>query len=314
MQPRHLTIFEGPDGSGKTTAAKNFAEETNAVYVHFGPLFNVTTGIARMYVEAMLPALLGYQDVVFDRSWLSETPYGNAFRNGQDRMGHVGRRMLERLAMRCYTTVVRCDPGWLAVKTSYETGRDEMLTDTAQLRLVYDAYRHMETALPVTTFDWVRHELPLMLMAGHRTQAHRIWSRGAGNLRAKVLLVGESFAEHKNDDPWYQWPFASFSKAGCSWWLTEQLAEHGISEADLRWINADEPDLGYMLRGMGSDVQIVAMGKVAGEALQRQGYDCYETYHPQFLRRFGNEDQRNVFFNFIQECINDVKQTKKAVS
>ena len=35
---RELTIFEGPDGAGKTTLAKAYAELTGARYVHFGPL------------------------------------------------------------------------------------------------------------------------------------------------------------------------------------------------------------------------------------------------------------------------------------
>ena len=77
-----LTIFEGPDGGGKTTAAEKYAKETGAQYVHFGPLPHVKDSLARVYVEAMMPAILGLQDVVFDRSWLSEIPYGTAFRGG----------------------------------------------------------------------------------------------------------------------------------------------------------------------------------------------------------------------------------------
>ena len=86
---KKLTIFEGCDGSGKTTAAREFAEQTGAKYVHFHNLPRIKKGLGRMYVEAMLPALLGYQEVVFDRSWLSETPYGEAFREGRD-AGTVG--------------------------------------------------------------------------------------------------------------------------------------------------------------------------------------------------------------------------------
>jgi polyphosphate kinase 2 (PPK2 family) len=107
-----LTIFEGPDGSGKTTAAREYAEQTGARYVHFPALPRVKHGLGRMYVEAMLPALLGYHDVVFDRCWLSETPYGEAFREGQDRLTQADRRMLERLALRCGAVVVKCLPEW----------------------------------------------------------------------------------------------------------------------------------------------------------------------------------------------------------
>ena len=65
-QCRRLTIFEGPDGSGKSTAAQAYAEATKAKYVHFPALPQVDKSLGRIYVEAMLPALLGYQDVVFD--------------------------------------------------------------------------------------------------------------------------------------------------------------------------------------------------------------------------------------------------------
>src|SRR5882757_4772670 len=101
-----LTIFEGPDGSGKTTAAKAFAAEMGARYVHLPQFKRVTTGLPRMYLEAMLPALLGYQDVVMDRCWLSEVPYGRVFRDGADRVGEISRHMLERVALRAGALVV----------------------------------------------------------------------------------------------------------------------------------------------------------------------------------------------------------------
>lgn len=307
MPTRRLTIFEGPDGSGKTTAARSYALRTGAAYVHFGPLFNVTTGVARMYVEAMLPALLGYQDVVFDRSWLSETPYGNAFRGGQDRIGYVGRRMLERLAMRCAAIIVRCNPGWEAVKASYETGREEMLTDVGQLRQVYDAYCCMETALPVIEYDYRTDFLISNIAADLRTEPHLIQTRSAGNQRAKIMLVGESFAERKNDDAWYQWPFASFSKQGCSWWLTEQLDIRGISEADLLWINSDDPSLYYSDHWADSDKKVIALGKEASAVLSKIHIDHTITRHPQYIKRFGGAGEYELF-NLIQEQINNVKQ------
>ena len=80
---KKLTIFEGVDGSGKTVAAKRYADEICARYIHFGPFTRVTDGLARMYAEAMLLAVIGYQNVVFDRSWLSEGPYGLVMRGGR---------------------------------------------------------------------------------------------------------------------------------------------------------------------------------------------------------------------------------------
>lgn len=134
-----LTIFEGPDGSGKSTLAKRFAKATGARYVHFGPLPKISGSLGRVHVEAMMPALLGYQDVVFDRSWLSEVPYGQAFREGTDRLGDPSREMLDRLALRCGGAVVMCDPGWETVRSNFLARKHmEMLDDDNQLKIVYD--------------------------------------------------------------------------------------------------------------------------------------------------------------------------------
>ena len=299
---KRLTIFEGPDGSGKTTVARDYAASTGARYEHFGPLFQVTTGVARMYVEAMLPALLGYQDVVWDRSWLSEAPYGNAFRNGQDRLGVEGRRMLERLAMRCATVVVRCDPGWEAVKTSFETGREEMLEDTGQLRQVYYDYLHMDTALPVVTYDY-RSRTIHPINPAPRTWPHPVQAQSAGNLKAKIHLVGEGFADRKNDDAWYQWPFASFSGSGCSRWLTAELQRFGISEADLCWWNSDMvADLNRL--PVAEDMMVISLGGIAHGALSEYGISHVEAQHPQYWKRF-RAGEVYPLLDLIKEHLND---------
>lgn len=287
---KRLTIFEGPDGAGKTTAALKFAADTGARYVHFGPLFHVSTGVARMYVEAMMPALLGYQDVVFDRSWLSEKPYGDAFRQGQDRMGPWGRAMLERLAMRCATIVVKCDPGWDTIINSYENrgDREEMLTNGKQLWEVYDAYDKMKTSLLTLRYNFTDPDARLLsdnlAESNWRTKPHNLDHPSAGNLEAKIVLVGESFAEWKNDDAWYQWPFASFNAGGCSQWLTRELIGAGVSENELLWLNADmlpevvmEPN----------QYTYIALGKTAQAKLIKHGFGCHLVPHPQHHKRFG---------------------------
>lgn len=292
MRTSHkLTIFEGPDGAGKTTAARAYAKANDARYIHFGPLFQVTSGLGRTYVEAMLPALLGHQHVVWDRSWLSETPYGNAFRNGQDRLGDVKRAMLERLAMRCETVVVRCDPGWETILHGYEHrgDREEMLTDSKQLYEVYQAYSKMYTALPTIDYAYNNNIAPPhtvtfdQVLEEFRTQPHALDVASAGNLNARVILVGESFAEPKNEDAWYQWPFASFSKQGCSAWLTGQLVNAGITEDKLFWINADQ-DLTTIIPA--GHARVFALGAKADEALDKLAINHYAVKHPQHHKRF----------------------------
>lgn len=150
-----LTIIEGCDGSGKTTFAKAFAEKTDTTYVHFGPLPNVKTTLHWVYIEAMLPVLRGEHDVVFDRSWLSEMPYGVAFRNGELRVDSMDRHYLEALASCCHAVVVKCQPSWETVEKSFIKRKgEEYLKTLAQLRLVYDLYEHQVTTLPTLVYNF----------------------------------------------------------------------------------------------------------------------------------------------------------------
>lgn len=279
-----LTIFEGPDGSGKTTAAKQFAELTDAHYVHCGPYPHVSAGLARLYVEAMMPAVLGHRDVVMDRSWLSEQPYGNAFRHGEDRLTDVGRRMLERLALRCGAVVVICRPSLATVKRNFQArARREMLDNDQQLEQVYQAYENPYTALSTLMFDYEK-EKPLALMQrldAWRSVPHPLNVASAGDLEAQVVLVGEAFTEVCEHDPLYQWPFASFGRSGCSWWLTEQLCTANVPEHELLWVNADQ-DLSWLA----DRERVIALGKEAAAALRRVGIKHVAVSHPQYWKRF----------------------------
>lgn len=285
-----LTIFEGPDGAGKSTAAQHFAKLTNAKYVHFGPLPQVGKNLARMYVEAMLPALLGYQAVVFDRSWLSEVPYGNAFREGADRLGVASRRMLERLAFRCGAVVVLCLPPWNTVKANYMKRKHlEMLENEDQLDIVFNLYAAQHTSLPVYAYDYTRKPtFDRTEVLRRRSKRHLLHSASAGRWGAKIAIVGEQFAERKDTDAFYQWPFASFNGTGCSQWLTNQLEEDSIYESELFWINADQ-DLS-VLHDLGAS-KVIALGEKAAEALYREKIQAQLAPHPQFWKRFHNSER-----------------------
>lgn len=299
---KKLTIFEGPDGGGKSTAAQAFAQATGAKYVHFSALHRVGKNLGRIYVEAMLPALLGYQDVVFDRCWLSELPYGVAFREGRDRLTNASRRMLERLAMRCGAVVVKCQPGWEAVRLSYMTRKHlEMLDNEDQLRTVYDLYAEQVTDLPELHYDWTKNDDLFQIaklamdVDALRFVPHQLELASAGNWEAKIVLIGEAFAERKDNDAWYQWPFASFSGDGCSQWLTEQLDQLGIGEDQLLWLNADQ-DLS-VLHDLEPE-KVIALGNKAYEQLYRLKITAATVPHPQAFKRF-NSKQRYPLFDLI---------------
>lgn len=290
-----LTIFEGPDGGGKSTAAQSFAEATGARYVHFTSLPRVGKNLGRIYVEAMLPALLGYQDVVFDRCWLSEMPYGIAFREGKDRLTTASRRMLERLAMRCGAVVVRCQPPWEVVKANYLSRKHiEMLDNEHQLKTVYDLYAEQATDLPELVYDYTKEDLltiPKLVndVERRRFTRHPLDVASAGNWDAKIVLVGEAFAERKDCDAFYQWPFGSFSNEGCSQWLTDQLDLIEVGEDELLWVNADQ-DLS-ILYDLSPNQKIVALGGVAYGQLYRLKIMASMVPHPQVWKRLNNKQR-----------------------
>jgi len=287
-----LVIFEGPDGGGKSTAAKQYAEETGSLYVHFPALPQVGNGLARLYVEAMLPALMGYQDVVFDRCWLSEVPYGAVFRGGADRLGNASRRMLERLAMRCQAHVVLALPDLELCLHNYRSRKAlEYLDNEEQLSRVYASYKQLNTALPVERYDYSQHA-PLKAWVTHvtRTAPHLLGCRTAGNLDAKILIVGDKFAERKNEDPWYQWPFGSFSNVGCSQWLTDHLEHHGVGEEQLLWVNADELEK-FCQSPQPTSRRVIALGAEAAQ----QVAECLPAEMSAKMRMFSHPQHHKRF-------------------
>lgn len=291
MTSRNVTIFEGPDGGGKTYAARGFAHATGAKYVHFSNLPAIGPGLARCYVEAMLPALLGYQDVVLDRCWLSEQPYGEVFRGGNLRFGKVTTRMLDRLALRCGAVVVMCLPGEETAVANFNSRRAaEMLTEEQQLRDIYKRYAAAAAAgltdLPIYLHNYTHHDITpecSSLIPRLRSPLHPALVRSAGNLSARVVLVGEDFGAHQPNDSYYQWPFASFSGAGCSQWVTQQLMDADVSEQELMWVNADQLNKHTSFL---PHQRVIALGQTAFQALQRLGLDDILIEHPQFWRRF----------------------------
>lgn len=284
---KFITIFEGPDGGGKSTIARQYAEDTDARYVHFGPLPQVGKTLARLYVEAMLPALLGYQDVVMDRCWLSEMPYGITFREGEDRLGDTSRRMLERLALRCGAMVVLCQPPWEQMRENYLKRREqEYLKDVSQLAMVCELYQHHSTALPTLVYDYTdKATSPLLNLTTRDTCCHPLNIASAGNWAAPTVLVGERFAEVKDCDSLYQAPFISFSKTGCSQWLTEQLAKWGVAEDQLLWLNADQDTT--ILQDHPAE-RVIALGSEASRMLYELGIDAVKVPHPQYQKRFSS--------------------------
>lgn len=309
MLTRRLTILEGPDGGGKSSLAARFRELSPfAHHVHCGPFPHVTKGLARLYVEAMLPALLGLADVVMDRAWFSEPIYGSAFRGGEDRLGAAQRRMLTRLALRCDVRLVLCLPG---VESCLETFRgrkgEELLEREEQLKQVYEAYDQLAREPPgLPTFVHNYHladEAPMLVSAAGEVKPHKTHWRSAGNRAAPVVLVGEALGEVKEYDSLFRAPFVSFDRGGCSAWLTDLLGEAGYQELSFLWANADDPALGEIISAEPRQ-RVVALGRSAHEALDWLIPGGLVRYvdHPQHAKRFHHHEPYELL-DVLQEVL-----------
>lgn len=295
---RTLTIFEGADATGKTTAARAYADATDARYRHCGA-FDGVKNIARLYVEAMLPAVLGLADVVLDRSWLSERPYGRWMRENRYRITAAGSRMLDRVAARAATTVVHCDVASDVMLNHLEATRDRQYVQDHQRALaIQGEYKRLpdRTALPIVPYDWTRHDAPRVVLDGNedRTVPHHV-DFTAGYWDAPVLLVGETFGTRRECDAYHRWPFVAYDSGsgGCEPWLTDRIWECGIGERHLLWANADAPIEHLNLTGLRSDrvglvntKRVVALGDVAAKRLAELGIDGDHVPHPAYWRRF----------------------------
>lgn len=243
-----ITIFEGPDGGGKTTAALRYAEATNALYYHFSAWRHMGEQLPRLYVEAMAPALMGLCNVVLDRSWLSEEPYNVVYRGGEDSLVPFHETLkLERLAMRCDTLVVFCLPPVEVCIDNFNKRRErEMLDSTEQLVDVYNRYKktmaHMLTSLPTVQYDYTRNDN----IADIRSrQLYRLLSHPphclntVGSFSAPYIIVGDLSQKIGPTDPLHRWPTIGFNQVDGDGIerFAEVLFHHDIGETDILWID-----------------------------------------------------------------------------
>jgi thymidylate kinase len=141
---KRLFIFEGPDGVGKTTLAVALAKKLDAHYAHLGPFSTITDGraLADEYYNAMMPATNGARDVVMDRSWISEVPYGIAYRGGVNRLMHRASELENCAKLYTHAVVLRCNAQFRVVLHAFQARNNtEYLDNEDQLRVVWKWYR-----------------------------------------------------------------------------------------------------------------------------------------------------------------------------
>ena len=243
---KQIIILEGPDACGKSTLAKDVAKRLHpSSLIHHGPYKSEQT-IWQHYLFSMLPAYADLCHVILDRAWISEPIYGEAYRNGANRVTVAQRRMLERVALGRGAGLVFCRVPWNVAAPKFTERKKigaEMLTDLSELRLVFRGYEEsMRTAFTpnVALFDYTSASTPtaLAIIEDLEESASNVGPGiGAFAPSKSVLLVGD-----RPGGPGGRWhlPFVSLTAGGCSAWLAEQLEEYDIPERALYWINASD--------------------------------------------------------------------------
>lgn len=289
-----FTLFEGPDGCGKSTLIQRLldAGEVPAAR-HFDAAPGVGVELIHQYLDPLLAATAGH--LVYDRGWLSEAIYGEVAR-GADRLGLTGRRYLERVALSLRGVVLMPAATLQQCAERYAARRSlEYLDSEEKLRAVYDRYALLgaRTALPALIVDGDLSAARLM----EEVEAHRPGKNlgpglGAFDPERVTLLVGE-----KSSDPAAEGlPFISIdNKAdGCAFWLTWKLEEWGVSERSLYWINAlddrgreTSPAFLAALRPR----RVVALGRTAARWCASTARVTHAAVdHPQYWKRFRHFD------------------------
>lgn len=252
-----ITIFEGPDGGGKTTAAKKFAQETQALYYHFSAWRHMERQLSRLYVEAMMPALLGLKNVVLDRSWLSEKPYSFFHGEAPVCVKPYDERVLERLAMRVNTKVVLCLPDFEVCVRNFDKRRgEEMLKRHSQLARVYETYAYMPDLryIDFNSYRNLPHSLPLLRYDYTKDGSikqfvyekfpttfiqHPIENQNTvGNLSANNIVVTDDVTIMAKNDSINRFHTITFNNLGPEYYITHALHRRALSENALLWTDS----------------------------------------------------------------------------
>jgi len=159
----NIVIFEGCDGSGKTTLADAWerraaARGQSVRRSNHGPYLGekvVTHHYASDFIRYERNTLL-----LIDRCWISESIYGPLMRS-EDRIPAHDRKVLENLARRAGAILVVCQPPFDECAKAWASRRNlEYLPSESKLRQVYDGFCDVlsdaSVPLPTYHYDWTR--------------------------------------------------------------------------------------------------------------------------------------------------------------
>lgn len=295
-----LIILEGPDGAGKTTLAQRLAVDGTSSeptkLFHHGA-YPGESKISNRYLVSLYAGLIRpRRRIVMDRSWIAEPIYGDAVRDGANRITPWERRILARVAMGVGAVIVLCLPpidvcvdAWRArIGTEY-------LKKRTALEAVHAGYERWFRSPdrydgpPVVLYDWTDTKAePIEARVARALVDAANTGPGIGSwAHATTLLIGDRANRRPGGRD--RLPFCSTLKSGCSAWLTEQLEAWNVPERTLYWVNQLGLDANELF-GEGAPVEkfdrVVALGSYAAGWCARNTVPCHQVDHPQYWKRF----------------------------
>lgn len=291
-----VIILEGPDGGGKTTLANHLRQRYGFKVLKTNqpePGEDLFTS----YTIALLQALDGWQPAVFDRHYLGECVYGPVMRD-EDRLGEMGRTLIERVCAANGVPVVLCLPSWKQLIDNWKAknGQD-YLKNEEQLNKVHNEYfRQFDRLVDREFLNMYRYDMPNM---GDITTVlepvRRLPPGFTGYPEATILMVGEQV-----NDAVVPWDLPFHALTGCSRYIYDHIKALGVAERDLAWANARDRggvsnDLAQVVSVMPNLKRVIALGTVAQKVCQKEFgqfelgspiLTVHEVPHPQYWKRF----------------------------
>jgi hypothetical protein len=278
----YIIIIEGPDGSGKTTLAKQFIKQIPSLeYRHEGPPPADEDSLT--YYSRVLDSFRG-RDMVIDRFALGERVYGPILRD-EDTLGDDGWRMFERVRRALNVTRIVCLPNPDVAWSNWANRAGEYFKGDARYLRSYARFAYFAQRYEFRTYDY-EHEN----FAGIRLKVNPTLPPGAiGSPAARVLLIGDQIGSVTGPDL----PFVC--KRGSSAYLDRALQLTGISERQLALTNARCPDGSTRILpatnawGIAWE-RVVALGAIAAQICEEQNMRYEQVPHPQYWKRFRYHD------------------------
>lgn len=280
-----ITIFEGPDATGKTSLARSDAFADHS-YVHQGPF---TNDVLAETLEALWDRP---SPLACDRLHIGEHVYGPILR-GVDTLNAVRHRVIDRYLLSRSAVVVLALPSLSDAIQSFQRTRQvrkELVSEDAVYRLTWHAYHQLPKSLPTVRYDFVYDEPDGVRLRVEAVRPPKNEGPGVGMFKEGVtLLVGEQTNPRAQGR--YLLPFIG-TGYGAGSWLTALFEDWRVPETSLYWANAKRPDGGWEDPSFIDALRpsrIVAMGRVAQGWLK--DVEHVAVPHPQYWRRFRTREK-----------------------